>query len=293
MTAQTLEGAAGTTPADGATGPPPARSTRRTGIGVSQLTLGVSMLWLSLIVLLPLAAIIVKSTEGGFAGFWAAVTTNAALDAFAITVWVSFLVAVINLVLGLVVAWVLVRDDFPGKKVVDSVIDLPFALPTIVASIVLLGLYGPNSPVGIHLSATQPALVIALLFVTLPFAVRQVQPVLIELDRDVEEAAASLGASNATIFFRVVLPALIPALLTGAGLAFTRAIGEFGSIVLVGGNIPGETQMASQLIQQQIEIDEPVNAAAISVVLLLIAFIVLTILRLVGTRASRRGGGRS
>ncbi len=293
MTAQTLEGAAGSAPAGGVTGPPPARSTRRTGIGVSQLTLGVSMLWLSLIVLLPLAAIIVKSTEGGFAGFWAAVTTDAALDAFAITVWVSFLVAVINLVLGLVVAWVLVRDDFPGKKVVDSLIDLPFALPTIVASIVLLGLYGPNSPVGIHLSATQPALVIALLFVTLPFAVRQVQPVLIELDRDVEEAAASLGANNATIFFRVVLPALIPALLTGAGLAFTRAIGEFGSIVLVGGNIPGETQMASQLIQQQIEIDEPVNAAAISVVLLVIAFIALTILRLVGTRASRRGGGRS
>jgi sulfate transport system permease protein len=251
----------------------------------------VATLWLSLIVLLPLAAIVVKSLEGGLAGFWAAVTTKAALDAFAITVWVSLLVAVINLVLGLVVAWVLVRDEFPGKKLVDALIDLPFALPTIVASIVLLGLYGPSSPVGIHLAATQPAIVIALLFVTLPFAVRQVQPVLIELERDVEEAAASLGAGNATIFRRVILPALVPSLLTGAGLAFTRAIGEFGSVVLVGGNIPGETQVASQLIQQQIEVDQPVNAAAISVVLLVIAFIALTVLRVIGARAAARGHG--
>ena len=292
MTVQTLDGAAGTSTGGAPADPGPTRPARR-GSGISPLSLGVATLWLSFVVLLPLAAIVVKSTEDGFGGLWAAVTTDAALDAFAITVWVSFLVAAINLVLGLVVAWVLVRDDFPGKKVVDALIDLPFALPTIVASIVLLGLYGPNSPVGIHLSATQPALVIALLFVTLPFAVRQVQPVLIELDREVEEAAASLGARNIAIFFRVLLPALVPALLTGAGLAFTRAIGEFGSIVLVGGNIPGETQMASQLIQQQIEIDEPVDAAAISVVLLVIAFVVLTILRLVGARAARRGGARS
>lgn len=279
---------------NGSAAPPPPATVRRASKGsggIGPLGLGVATLWLSLIVLLPLAAIVVKSVEGGLSAFWKAVTTSAALDAFRITVSVSLAVAVINLVLGLVVAWVLVRDEFPGKKVVDSLIDLPFALPTIVASIVLLGLYGPSSPIGVRLAATQPALVIALLFVTLPFAVRQVQPVLIELERDVEEAAASLGAGNVTIFFRVVLPSLVPALLTGAGLAFTRAIGEFGSVVLVGGNIPGHTQVASQLIQQQIEVDQPVNAAAISVVLLIIAFVVLTVLRLVGSRAAKRGQG--
>ena len=180
------------------------------------------------------------------------------------------------------------RDRFPGKRVVDALIDLPFALPTIVVSLVLLSLYGPSSPIDIVLNATRPALVIALTFVTLPFVVRQVQPVLLELDTDVEEAAAVHGASNRLTFTKVVLPALLPAILTGAGLAFTRAIGEFGSVVLIGGNIPGKTQVASQYIQQQIETDEPVNAAAVSVVLLLIAFVVLFALRLVGRRQSVR-----
>ena len=214
-------------------------------------------------------------------------TAPNALAALRITVVVSLIVAVINVVLGTLVAWVLVRDDFRGKAFVNALIDLPFALPTIVASIVLLSLYGPDSPVGIHISATQPALVVALLFVTIPFVVRQVQPVLIELDRDVEEAAASLGAGNVTIFRRIVLPALTPAILSGGGLAFTRAIGEFGSVVLIGGNIPHETQVASQYIQQQIEVDAPVNAAAVSVVLLIIAFVVLFILRVFGSRASK------
>ncbi len=182
----------------------------------------------------------------------------------------------------------LVRDDFPGKGVVNSLIDLPFALPTIVASIVLLTLYGPNSPVHIRLNATQPGLLVALAFVTLPFVVRSVQPVLIETDREVEEAAASLGAGNGTIFRRVVLPALAPAIISGAGLAFARAIGEYGSVVLIGGNIPHKTQVASQYIQQQIEIDQPVNAAAVSVALLGIAFVVLFVLRLASGRAQRR-----
>ncbi|MDY6811572.1 MAG: ABC transporter permease subunit, partial [Actinomycetota bacterium] len=171
---------------------------------------------------------------------------------------------------------------------VNAIIDLPFALPTIVASLVLLSLYGPNSPIDIHLNATKPALVIALTFVTLPFVVRQVQPVLMELDTDVEEAAAVLGASNATTWTRIVLPALLPSILTGAGLAFTRAIGEFGSVVLIGGNIPGETQVASQYIQQQIEVDDPVSAAAVSVMLLLTAFVVLLALRMVGRRQRLR-----
>lgn len=201
---------------------------------------------------------------------------------------VSIVVALINAVMGTLIAWVLVRDEFPGKRIVNALIDLPFALPTIVASIVLLALYGPQSPIGIQLNATQPGLVVALAFVTLPFVVRSVQPVLIEVDREVEEAAASLGADNFTIFRTVVLPTLAPAILGGVGLAFARAIGEYGSIVLIGGNIPGRTQVASQYIQQQIEIDRPVNAAAVSVALLLIAFVALFVLRLVANRGRVR-----
>ncbi|GAB90076.1 sulfate ABC transporter permease subunit CysT [Gordonia rhizosphera] len=260
----------------------------RTFSGVSPLGIGVAALWLTVIVLLPLAAITVASFDDGWSGFWDAVTDQNAVDALAITVAVSVVVALINVMFGTIIAWVLVRDDFWGKGFVNSIIDLPFALPTIVASLVLLSLYGPNSPIDIHLNATRPALVIALTFVTLPFVVRQVQPVLLELDTDVEEAATVLGASNLTTWRKIVLPALLPAILTGAGLAFTRAIGEFGSVVLIGGNIPGETQVASQYIQQQIEVDEPASAAAVSVVLLLIAFVVLLVLRVVGRRQSAR-----
>ncbi len=260
----------------------------RTFSGVSPAGIGLAWLWLSIVVLLPLAAIAVQSFGGGWSGFWDAISAPNAIDALLITSAVSAVVAVINVLFGTLIAWVLVRDNFPGKGFVNAIIDLPFALPTIVASLVLLSLYGPNSPIDIHLNATRPALVIALAFVTLPFVVRQVQPVLLELDTDVEEAAAVLGASNWTTFTKIVLPALLPAILTGAGLAFTRAIGEFGSVVLIGGNIPGDTQVASQYIQQQIEIDEPINAAAVSVVLLAIAFLVLLALRLVGRRQAVR-----
>ncbi|GEE03542.1 sulfate ABC transporter permease subunit CysT [Gordonia spumicola] len=260
---------------------------RRAGTG---LTVGVAGLWLSIIVLLPLAAIAAQSFDDGFGGFWDAITDSAALDTLGITIFVSLVVSIVNVVFGTIIAWVLVRDDFPGKGFVNAIIDLPFALPTIVASLVLLSLYGPNSPVGIHLSATQPAVIIALTFVTLPFVVRQVQPVLMELDTSVEEAAAVLGANNRTIWVKIVLPALLPSILTGAGLAFTRAIGEFGSVVLIGGNIPGKTQVASQYIQQQIEVDEPVNAAAVSVALLVIAFLVLFILRVVSRIQTSREG---
>ncbi|MBF0660240.1 sulfate ABC transporter permease subunit CysT [Rhodococcus sp. BL-253-APC-6A1W] len=276
----------------GATPPAPAarRRTRRARITgtVGPLGIGVATLWLSLIVLLPLAALAAHSLSDGFGGFWNAVTAPAALATLRVTVGVSIVVAAINAVMGTIVAWVLVRDEFPGKKVVNALIDLPFALPTIVASIVLLSLYGPQSPIGLQLNATQPGLVIALAFVTLPFVVRAVQPVLIEVDREVEEAAASLGANNFTIFRTVVLPVLAPAILGGTGLAFARAIGEYGSIVLIGGNIPYQTQVASQYIQQQIEIDRPVNAAAVSVVLLLIAFVALFVLRWVASRGLRR-----
>jgi sulfate transport system permease protein len=246
------------------------------------------MVWLSVIVLLPLAAVLAKSLEGGPAGLWDAIAAPAARAALLVTLAVSAIVALVNAVLGTLIAWVLVRDEFPGKRIVNAVIDLPFALPTIVASIVLLSLYGPQSPIGVHLNATRPALVIALAFVTLPFVVRSVQPVLMEVDREAEQAAASLGAGNWTIFRLVVLPALIPAILTGAGLAFARAIGEFGSVVLIGGGIPRETEVASQYIAKQIEIDRAVNAAAVSVALLAIAFVVLLALRVAGERAARR-----
>lgn len=255
---------------------------------VGPLGLGVAVLWLSIIVLLPLAALLVKSFDNGAAGFWEAVTQPRAIATFKVTLEVSAATAVVNLFLGTLIAWVLVRDEFPGKRFVNAVIDLPFALPTIVASLVLLSLYGPTSPIGLVFNATKPAVVVALLFVTLPFVVRAVQPVLIEVDKEVEEAAASLGAGNWTIFRRIVLPVLMPAVLSGAGLAFARAIGEFGSVVLIGGNIPGQTQIASQYIRELIEYDHQVDAAAISVVLLALAFVVLFVLRIVGSRLARR-----
>ena len=255
--------------------------------GIGPLGVGVATLWLSLIVLLPLAAVATRSLDHGVVGLWDAISAPAARAALVLTVSISLIVALINVVAGTLVAWVLVRDEFPGKRFVNALIDLPFALPTIVASIVLLALYGPRSPIGLHLNATRPALVIALLFVTLPFVVRSVQPVLMELDRESEQAAASLGAGNLTIFRRIVLPALGPALLGGAGLAFARAIGEFGSVVLIGGGIPHETEVASQYIAKQIEIDRPINAAAVSLTLLTISFLVLFALRWLAARSRR------
>lgn len=251
--------------------------------------LGVATLWLSVIVLLPLAALTTEDfSVNGLQGFIDAVSSPGAIDALRVTIGASAVVALINVVFGTLIAWVLVRDEFPGKGIVNALIDLPFALPTIVASLVLLSIYGPDSPVGITLNATQPALVLALSFVTLPFVVRAVQPVLIEVDGEVEEAAASLGANNFTIFFQIIFPTLFPALLSGGGLAFARAIGEYGSVVLIGGNVPGQTQVASQYIQEQIEPDVPSAAAAVSVVLLLITFIVLFILRLISSRTAKK-----
>lgn len=264
---------------------PPAASSG----GVGKFGLGVATLWLSVIVLLPLAALTTEAfSVNGLQGFIDAVSSPGAIDALRVTIGASAVVALINVVFGTLIAWVLVRDEFPGKGIVNALIDLPFALPTIVASLVLLSIYGPDSPVGITLNATQPALVLALSFVTLPFVVRAVQPVLIEVDREVEEAAASLGANNFTIFFQIIFPTLFPALLSGGGLAFARAIGEYGSVVLIGGNVPGQTQVASQYIQEQIESDVPSAAAAVSVVLLLITFIVLFILRLISSRTAKK-----
>ncbi|MGA8249376.1 MAG: sulfate ABC transporter permease subunit CysT [Mycobacterium sp.] len=263
-----------------------ARSRRRAGD--TSLRVGVAIVWLSVIVLLPLAAIAWQAAGGGWQAFWVAVTSHAALESFRVTLTISIAVTVINIVFGLIVAWVLVRDDFVGKRLVDAIIDLPFALPTIVASLVMLALYGHNSPVGLHLQHTGWGVGVALAFVTLPFVVRAVQPVLLEIDRETEEAAASLGANGPKIFTSVILPSLLPALLSGAGLAFSRAIGEFGSVVLIGGAVPGKTEVSSQWIRTLIENDDRTGAAAISIVLLSISFVVLLLLRVVGARAAKR-----
>jgi sulfate/thiosulfate transport system permease protein len=268
-------------------GPQAPRGWPSRGSGTPPLRVGVALVWLSVIVLLPLAAIAWQAGGGGWQAFWLAVTSNAALESFRVTLTISAGVTVVNLIFGLLIAWVLVRDDFAGKRLVDAIIDLPFALPTIVASLVMLALYGNNSPVGLHLQHTAWGVAVALAFVTLPFVVRAVQPVLLEIDRETEEAAASLGASGPKVFTSVVLPSLTPALLSGAGLAFSRAIGEFGSVVLIGGAVPGKTEVSSQWIRTLIENDDRTGAAAISIVLLAISFVVLLLLRVVGARAAK------
>ena len=240
--------------------------------------------------LLPLAAIVVRSTEGGAETFWGAITDPQAVAALRITLLASLAVVVLNAVVGTVIAWVLVRDDFRGKAVVNAVIDLPFALPTIVAGLTLLALYGPKGPLGVNVAYTTAGLLLALLFVTLPFVVRTVQPVLHELDREMEEAAASLGAGRLQVFRRIVLPNILPAILSGMALAFARAVGEFGAVVLISGNIPYKTEVASVYIFGQIESDGVTEAAAVSVVLLVISFAALLLIGAIRRRVTRHDG---
>ena len=263
---------------------------RRRQAPPAAIGLGVTTIWLSVIVLLPLAAVVVRAADGGLDGMWEAVSSRQAVAALRFTILVSLAATAINAVAGTLVAWVLVRDNFRGKGVVNALIDLPFALPTIVAGLTLLALYGRTSPFGVDVSFTQIAVLLALLFVTLPFVIRAVQPVLLELDREMEEAAMSLGAGPATVFRRIVLPNLMPAVLSGAALAFARAVGEFGSVVLVSGNIPFDTQVAPVYIFKQIESDNPASAAAVSVVLLLLAVLVLAAIRAVGRWGARHEG---
>jgi sulfate/thiosulfate transport system permease protein len=244
------------------------------------LSIGVITAYLSVIVLIPLAAVVFRASAGGWDVFWESVTSPQALAALRLSVIGSFVVAAINAVMGTTIAWVLVRDEFPGKDAVNALIDLPFALPTIVAGLTLIALYGSRSPLGINVAYTQFAVLLALLFVTLPFVVRAVQPVLGELDRDMEQAATALGASSWTTFRLIVLPNLLPAVLAGVGLGFARAIGEFGSVVLISGNIPFQTEVAAVRIFSQVENDNVTAAAAIAVVLLAISLTVLLIIAL-------------
>ena len=254
--------------------------------GGSALGRGLLGVYLSVLVLLPLAALLASAAKGGPAAFWQSVSSPEAVAALKLTLIVSAIVVAINALFGTLIAWVLVRDEFPGKRIVNALIDLPFALPTIVAGVVLLALYGKGGPAGVDITFTRAAVGLALLFVTLPFVVRSVQPVLIELDRSMEEAASSLGAGAWTVFRRIVLPNLAPAILSGVALSFARALGEFGSVVLISGNLPFKTEVGSVYIFNQVENDNVSGAAAVSVVLLLCALIVLGAMSWVSRRMS-------
>jgi sulfate transport system permease protein len=231
--------------------------------------------FLTVLVVLPIAALVWEARSEGAQSFWDAVSSPEAVSALKITVGASVAVSLLNALLGTITAWVLVRDDFRGKAVVNAIIDLPFALPTIVAGLTLLALYGPTSPIGVNVAYTKTAIVLAMMFVTLPFVVRTVQPVLQELDPELEQAAHSLGASQPTTFRRVILPNLVPALLSGIALAFAKAVGEFGSLVIITGNLPYETEVSSVYIFGRIESGDSASAAAVAVVLLAISFLTL------------------
>ena len=260
------------------------------------LSLGLVTTYLSLIVGLPIAALIFESTNGGWEGFWEVVTSPEAIAALKLTLWTSIAVALINAVLGTITAWVLVRDSFRGKALVNAIIDLPFALPTIVAGLTLLALYGPQSPLelgghSINVAFTTTSIVLAMLFVTLPFVVRTVQPVLLELDEEMEQAAKSLGATSWQTFRRVVFPNVLPGILSGVALAFAKAVGEFGALVIITGNLPFKTQVSSVYIFSRIESGDRAGAAAVAVVLLAISFGLLLSIGAIRHYATRHDRG--
>lgn len=251
------------------------------------LSLGFVVAFLSVVVALPMAALVWAATDEGSAGFWEAMSSPQARAALELSFAAALVVALIDGVAGTLIAWVLVRDEFRGKRAVDAIIDLPFALPTIVAGLVLLALYGPSSPIGIDVAFTRTAIVLALLFVTLPFVVRTVQPVLHELDREMEHAARSLGASELATFRRIVLPNILPGILSGVALAFARAIGEIGALVIISGSLPYRTEVASVYILSRVESGDQAGAAAIAVVLLLASFLVILAIGVVRRLATR------
>ena len=281
-------------PASSAAAARPSREawSHRAGRAGAPLAVGAAVIYMSLIVLIPFAALLDGAFEDGWSTFWDAISSKQATSALTLTVTCSLVVVAINAVMGTLIAWVLVRDTFPGKSVVNAIIDLPFALPTIVAGVTLLALYGPSSPFGVNIAFTRAGIVVALLLVTLPFVVRAVQPVLLELDVEMEQAAASLGAGRFTVFRRIIFPNIIPALLGGSGLAFARALGEFGSLVLIAGNIPFDTQVSSLYIINLIEQNElgtPVAAAAVSVSLLALSLASLLLLSALEKVLTRHG----
>jgi sulfate transport system permease protein len=258
--------------------------TRGSGLG-----LGIAMIWFSLLVLIPLAAIVATAGKDGWSGYVDVLKNAQTWSAIKLTVGQSALVTLLNVVMGTVIAWVLVRDRFWGRRLLDVVIDIPFAMPTIVTGLVLLGLYGPKSPLGVNVANQRASVTLALAFVTLPFIVRTVQPVLEELDADVEEAAASLGAGRVTILRRLVLPSLVPAIAAGAALSFARALSEYGSLVLITGNLPYKTQVVSVRVASFIEGGDQTSAAALATIMLAVALFAIVLLDVIQRRVARRG----
>ncbi|WP_239618725.1 sulfate ABC transporter permease subunit CysT [Cohnella mopanensis] len=259
------------------------------------ITLGFSVLYLSLIVLIPLAALALKSAELSPSQWWDTVSDPRVVASYKLSLLTAFFAALVNLVFGLLLAWVLVRYKFPGKRIVDGLIDLPFALPTAVAGIALTTIYAPKGwvgsilePLGIKVAYTPLGITLALIFIGIPFVVRTVQPILQDMESDMEEAAALLGAHRARTFFKVILPDLIPPLLTGFALAFARGIGEYGSVVFISGNMPMKTEIAPLLIITKLEQYEYSQAAAVAVVLLLISFVLLLLINILQRWSNRR-----
>jgi sulfate transport system permease protein len=262
------------------------------------LSLGYAVFYLGLLVLIPLAALPLRSAGLGWSGFWDTVTAPRVLASYRLTFGASFVAAAVNTVFGSVLAWILVRYRFPGRRIVDALVDLPFALPTAVAGIALTQLYAQNGWLGgwlkdtwgLKVAYTPIGIVIALIFIGLPFVVRTVQPVLEELERELEEAAASLGASRAQAIRRVILPTALPALLTGFALAFARAVGEYGSVVFISGNMPMRTEITPLLIMAKLEAFDYSGAAAIATVLLAVSFVLLLAINLLQGWQARRSG---
>jgi sulfate transport system permease protein len=263
------------------------------------LTLGYTMVYLSLLVLIPLSAVFVRSLGSGWGHFWEVVTAPRVIASLSLSFGASLIAALINVIFGLIVAWVLVRHTFPFKRLVDAMVDLPFALPTAVAGIALTALYTPDGwlgrwlqPLGVQVAFTPLGIIVALTFIGLPFVVRTLQPVLEDLDREVEQAAATLGASALQAFARVILPALWPALLTGFALAFARAVGEYGSVIFIAGNMPMKSEIAPLLIVTKLEQYDYAGATAIAVVMLVLSFALMFGINALQHWALSRHGGR-
>ncbi|KQN21003.1 MULTISPECIES: sulfate ABC transporter permease subunit CysT [unclassified Sphingomonas] len=272
-----------------------ARRARRSVIPGFGLTMGLTIVWLCLIVLIPLSTIFLRAAGLGWDGFVAVGLSARALSAYKLSFGTALLAASVNAVFGLLIAWILARYEFPGKKFVDAAVDLPFALPTAVAGIALVSLYAENgwigsllAPLGIRVAYTPLGVVVALIFIGLPFIVRSVQPVLADLGADVEEAAATLGATRWQTFSRVILPAIAPALLTGFALAFARGVGEYGSVIFIAGNMPYKSEIAPLLIVTQLEQFDYPGATAIACVMLIASFSMLLLVNLLQAWRAKR-----
>jgi len=272
------------------------RKSKRTALPGFGLSLGFVLIYSSLLVMIPLVMVFINSSQMGWSGFWEAVSTPRVLAAYKLSFLTAFFAAVVNAVFGLLITWVLVRYSFPGKRLIDALIDLPFALPTAVAGIVLTTLYAPQGWIGqffpFKIAFSQIGIVVALIFIGIPFVVRMVQPVLQNFDQQVEEAAASLGAGRWTTIAKVIFPELLPSLLAGFGLAFARAIGEYGSVIFIAGNMPMKTEIAPLLIMTKLEQYDYAGATAIAAVMLVVSFLILLMINFLQMHVSKRVQGK-